>query len=452
MVSMKRSLRSIDASQELHLEAQATADVLARGFGEDAEDARRRTLYHLARGCPDCEQVLEELGRQPADPAVAWDARVRDGVVLGLRHLVELRRRPPPAAGDLAWLRAAHRHWLGLVGVEPLAFARVVVEEVRHSVRQLDRNPELTSALTREALRYLADDPRLEALHPPRFRDVRGLALAYLGDDLRCQGRIADAEVHFRQAEGEISRGTADPEVHTTLSELWADLESSRRLGTAALHRIEHAVRLVRGVAIPGRAAETQVRLGLVRLRLKDPRQAAAAFERAHAALAPGIDFGTRLRAFHYLALAAARSHDFGRALALLDESAELYGDQASQRLRLERLVMLGVSRFETGAAGAAEPLRQAVDRLLELGLWHDAAQALATLGRVYFTTGRPEEAACVDRELGELLRSPAAKKLARTEFRRLWRDLAERGPRKSDVERAKLTCSPTGPRGTSEE
>jgi len=44
MVSMKRSLRSIDASQELHLEAQATADVLARGFGEDAEDARRRTL------------------------------------------------------------------------------------------------------------------------------------------------------------------------------------------------------------------------------------------------------------------------------------------------------------------------------------------------------------------------------------------------------------------------
>lgn len=430
---MEKSPDSIDGHQEPHLGAGTLRCVLARGFGAGTGPIRQRALCHLSAGCSGCRQVLEELIRAPADSAGPWDARVRDGVVLGLRHLVELRRGVP---GAVAWLRSPHHYWLERAGVEPLAFARVVVEEIRDNVLRLDHNPELTSPLSREALKLITEDPRLEALHPRRFRDLHGLALAYLADDYRVQGRSALAGQHFRLAEKEIARGTADPEVHATLNELRADLDLARGLGIEALSRLEDAARLVRGAAVPGRAAETQVRLGLLWTRLKDIPRAAAACERAQAELAPGIDLGTRLRAGHYLALAAARRRDFGRCLALLEESAELYGDRAPERLRLERLVMLGVSRFETGVADAAEPLRQAVERLRKLGLWHDAAQTLAMLGRVYFATGRPEEAARADAELASLLRSPAARELSRTELRRLRDELAGRLPRTDEPDR----------------
>lgn len=414
-------LSSEMGTEGFHFDAEVLAQLLRGGFEgpTDRPEVRAEVLYHLSDRCKPCLAALDEAARRLAEDGVAaWNRRDRDPVILALRHRVELLWNRPGSSEAVLWMRSAHRYWLERISDEPLAFSRVVLEESRQPGPDVHQYPDLVEPHSDEILSGVSDQRR-RRLHPQRWHDLRALAEVYLADDLQVQGRLGEAKLGFRRARLELSRGTGDAEVRATLRELEADLAVKEGLGSRALKLVKDAAALLDGSPIPGRRAETLVRHGMIRIELQDFLGSVPFFEQALAD--EDVDRPSRLRAFHYLAFAKVQTRAFGEALETLAEAEPLYSERAPERLRLERLVMEGVSLLESGQRELAEqPLRQAVDALYRRGLWLDAAKVLADLARLYFLEERAEDAAKLGQEYSKLLASKAVDELSRTELQKL--------------------------------
>ncbi len=384
-----------------------TADELRDAFAGGFRDLDRwRALAHFGRKrCVRCWGVLKKLAssEKPVPCLDECSEGPYDPVLATLRLLVECYLRP----ATFNHLRPTLRHWFAHSRHHELGFLRLMLETSRqHAFEQ----PATGIATARATRGRLARRPFEDEISPA-WDDLKTLARVYLGDEHRAGGDHDPAARQFAAAKPLLRKG-GDPELGATLLELRAELAQAGGQYAMALGLLDQALQLAGRVEIEGRKAETLIRQGLARLRASDDHGAGAAFRRALAAMPPGRMLRLRLETHQYLALAELRCRRLdatGKHLAAVRVLEAGHGTplQHAQRLWIE-----GLAHIENELYSAAEEaLRESLRHFRTLGLTLDAAQVLASLGRLYAITKKPEKLDELERDFQPLLEAPATRR-----------------------------------------
>lgn len=402
---------------------------------------RRHALSHFGHGCADCWWSLEQLAATWTDDDVGLEnlglvgcagAPVEQALDRCLAFLAP-RAEHAPSGG--VTLRLVHRYVLEKACRLPagdskgLAFRRLVLEECRH--RGLAGAPHRLERM-RAAIREL-EDPWLEARLPEAVRGLETLGWIYLADECRITGLVIEAVEFLVKARRLLDRNPYDKEIYATYFEVKADLARARGNAAGGLDLLAGAEKLLEGCEIPGRLAETRLRLGLLRMRFGDPQRAVQAFQDALEQIPSELHPRLRLDALHHLAAAeiVRGRYDAARGVLVRSESEIHDGDL----VRARRAWLWGVVYLHAKEVAAEGMLRQAVDLFRKIGLGADAARALTDLGHFYVLDQRHDEMRRVTLELVEMLENSETPALSQR-----WRQAIVERARAFGLESALLT------------
>lgn len=383
-------------------------------------------LEHLAARCPTCRrEVRRFLAWKESRGAPGWGWRTWTA----LEHLVG--RLPGELRAAEEQLRRARRD---LEELRPLP-----VEERRarmERARTRFRGPYLAELLLAEARRCLPERPGeasawADAAHfaafwapapegrpesagdPswwPRCAALEGRALAHLGNALRIEERLEEAEGAFAMAWERLREGGAtDLAAHAEVACLEASLHRARRRLSEAVSAVHFASLLhavLGDVAALARARLTRGTLYQAWGRPGEALEAAGAAEEALDRLPEGAEPRLRLAARHNRADFLCDLGRFAEAAELLEASRGLYEGFRDPWTRSRLAWLEGKIARGLGRDGEAEArLRAAREGFLAEGAAYDAALVSLELAGLYLDQGRTSDVLALARGMVETFR-----------------------------------------------
>lgn len=302
-----RSLALLEALDRCDPDAWARLDELVEELSP--EDPVRRAAEFLAAVAAD------PAGRRAkANPALAHAAEHARDVRGEFRRLV------------LEWARRStlREPWKCLALLDA---CRALLERLLHGPRPVDSYP-LARAILALALAYWAEMRRI------------------LGEDREAEIDLGRALRHAEAAWRDGERSEADEEmlreIHATILERIADQALARGDAAAAERRLDEAMALLAGCAIPGRRAETLYRRARLALSRGRYGEAARELERAVHELPEGLDLHLRLDLEHLRAFAEAGLGRFERAAFHLEEAEKWLAEWGHEVIEAQREHLLG--------------------------------------------------------------------------------------------------------------
>ena len=345
-----------------------------------------RALAHFSAPCETCWDTLAKLSGEieiDLDSAVRFAAEHRPAAVpVGLALLHWLA-----PATKIAEMSPIVRSLLGRARSEPLAFGRLVLEVGRHLAMVYP-----ASGLYRmQALRKLLRGRHFDRHDPIEVEELRLLAQGYLADEYRVADRPREA--YARLGHAQRAEDYRDPEIGATLLELTADLE--RSLGGFFWSRkcLQRALDLLVSTDIPGRRAETWLRMALLSQRMGDPATAVDQLHRALGEIPEGTDTRLHLEILHHLAATEVRRKNFDEARRFLVQADPHYEALGSRQMRAERSWLSGVLDLIDANYKCAEiHLQHALREHQALGRYLQVVQILVCLLRLYEAPDRDRD------------------------------------------------------------
>ena len=359
---------------DAHLTLEELARLLSGGM--TYEELRQRVVPHLLRRCPACRETHREI------------LRLQEEVGHWNEEIVVTEGREAP---DL--------------------WARIAGLPYEEQVKQVEEDVELQAwglcqLLLKKSLEAGFEDPptavnlanlavkiacRLgDVYHPEWVQDLRGRALAYLGNSRRVLGELRSADDAFRSAEACIEQGTGDPRLQAEMLDLKSSLRRAQRRLEEALALSDSALALyrasadARGAAISllkkAKILEEMGRIGrAIKLLSKSAREGEVAHDQRFFAYA-------RFNLLGCLALAER----YDEAAELLPEVRSLFAawDEPMNLLRLrwtEAKIARGQGRIEEAEAAFLGVRSTFVER----GMTFDAALVSLDLALVYLREGK---------------------------------------------------------------
>lgn len=383
------------------MEDHLTPDVLRRFFsGANSREENAQVVRHLVAGCKTCRSSLSALTES------RW-------VLSRLLELPESRQRPlVELSYDWVFARVnraisrlieqAQRKDMDSISELLLLPRRKLLAEARHRLA----NREAIESLLAKAYEVRYDNPRMMLFYAELARvaaetcasaqsealvgaDLRVRALTSVANALRVNGRFADADQRFQEAERLWSKGNRDLRSRVLFLEKKATLRYYQR-------NFRDSIILSRGAAAVSKrlgdelsVARARVIEAISSLYSGDAEGSILLLNKAIPMIDEARDPQLFFAAHHNL---AACYIDLGRpedAVAVIESIRDLYSVVGEPGIRLKAQWQHGILMLEVGHLESAERfLKNARDGYLELDLVHQAADVSLMLAEVYRRKG----------------------------------------------------------------
>lgn len=405
-------------------------EALSKGRFADLDDPLR-ALDHFAQPCHPCWDQLATLAE--GDSEIDLEALNRHAaknlqeppIALTLGRLALAFRQPetgkalPPTHRYL--LQKTHRN-------RSFDFWWLLIEESRllalnASERQVERWQTLVDTLAPRSSGSKDLDLELELL-----------VLAYKADEIRIEGQPRAAEDLLVDILAQATR--CRPEIRATVLEVQADLSRvSLREPLRALNYLLEAEELLKDDRIPGRLAETRMRIGLSLLSQGEAEAAFASFTTALESIPQDTDPRLRVEVLLHLAAIKIRLREFSQVRPYLEEAEPFFEAHASDLMRAQGDWLWGLVYLDENELVSAEPrLVKALQGFYRFGTGLARAQVLANLVQLYIRTRNESR---LDRALGLLvaaLRQPGIQVHLADQVERVLQDARKSGLKASDL------------------
>jgi len=383
----------------------------------------------------------EEEQKLP-DDLLAW------ATTLAVSRLAEVVPEHHPGFREL---RPDHRDWILLCRMHRLAFAHLVLEELRdmalsHEHDAVKALQSILNALYQEANGEGALTALGESLcegAPRRFHDLAGLACAYLAAAFQVAGDHRRTAVLIARADHELAQGTDHNEplratVHVVRSDIarrqdqhllaLREIRSARRRQLESApdracdeQKCSQAQRMLQEIR-KERLAEIDAREGVILIRLGRTREAVSLLDSALGLIPEGNNPRLRRYVHYHLARAELRSGQFTAAEQHLTQAEALSRSGVSAAIAARQQWLRGLIELNIPDCRdqAAISLNQAVDSMKNLGLHADAVLALSQLCQLYADDERFDELLKLSGKFKQLLASTPARCFTRAQIRKL--------------------------------
>jgi len=353
---------------EAHLTLEALARLLSGGM--TYEELREQVIPHLLERCPVCRESHQEILRLQEDLG-HWNEEVV--VIEGLEA---------PALWDRLSRLSYEQQVRKVEEDSELQTWGFCQNLLKRSLEAGFVEPSIAVNLANLAVKISL---RLgDVYHPEWVQDIRGRALAYLGNARRVYGELRSADDAFRLAESYLEQGTGSPSLKAEILDLQSSLRRAQRQLSDALRLLNQALALYRG----GRES---LKVGKALLQKAKILQEMGNFGRAISLLkrrADEIKATGDPNLFAYarfnLLTCLTDAHRYEEAKKLLPEVHQIFS--ADQCLNLSRIrwaeanIYFGMNQIPEAEAAFLE----VQSSFLERGMSYDAALVSLELSLVY--------------------------------------------------------------------
>lgn len=361
--------------------------------GEGTREDAKEVIAHLLAGCRECKQSLAPVlhldgmpeATQPSRPAIDYAnvfARVDRLVKRHQLMLAEEEASVPELLGELErhpWPRKEV-----LVSNSSRFHVWPLVEVLLQKARRLcQREPSEAESSVRLAIltAELLDRGRYGE---NRVQDLLGRAWGELGNILRVQERLREAESAFLRAHELLRLGTGDPVEKANLLNLEASLRRDRRQFDQAFSLLDRSIAIARKRGERRILREALIRKAHCNIDRGSPEVALASLLQAQGLLDSDCDERLHYVVQHNILFALIQAGRFEEAAAGLEDTRRLCErlNYPIDRIRLgylEGRILQGLGELDE----AERRFRTALQSMLAEGLDYDAALVgldLATL------------------------------------------------------------------------
>lgn len=376
---------------DVHLNRQLLASIF-RGE-RSASELLPAVMAHLSILCPRCRTELEAWHRQSvrgeSDPYGAAFDRVCAAIQARVPQLERERQRAEQGAASLLELPAADR--LPAVQDDPQRYRGPALAQrlIAASLSRLPADAQGACNLAQLATAVLHQTPpgaHVTALY--------ARALAHMANALKAQGRLQEADAHFRHARFVLRfEKDGDPLLSAELDELEGSLRRHQRRLDEARHLLRQAVEAYRMQRQHVEAARALLSLGMVHREADELEAGLEVTRQALELIRPEEEPRLCLVAWHNLADGLCDQGRCEQAAQILETHRALYERFPDPWTQL-RLAWLE-ARIAQGLgdeAGAERRFLEIRQGFLERGNRFDAALAALELAALYLEQGRDAE------------------------------------------------------------
>ncbi|HEV7785792.1 MAG TPA: hypothetical protein VGQ28_10685 [Thermoanaerobaculia bacterium] len=359
-----------------------TLETLARWLAGDLEheQVRLELAPHFLASCPVCRAMREEIDRLLAESG-HWDEAVAVVETREAPELLHLLGKGPHAE---RMRRADEVEELHTWGV-----CRLLLEKVREQVFSDPSAAVETAHLAVRLAEHLG-----EPYHPDWVLELRGLALARLGNARRVLGELQAADDAFLLAEECLAgSGADDPRIAAEVLSLKGSLRLDQRRLEEAQDLVEKSLDLFRKAEDPVGVAKGLLQKSKLLNQRGDVDQAITVLQEAASEIDPAREPVLLARARQNLLFSLSLAGRYEEASRLLDELREPLRVLAEplDGLRLhwtEANIAQGLGRL----GEAEEGYRKVRRELLDFGSGLDVALVSLDLATLLLEQGRTEE------------------------------------------------------------